>query len=158
MLTEGQANRLWGWMIEAEVRSYYFGDLAARYTKQKQIITGLSFFLSSGAAATLAVKAYWAPLALATIAACLAAYSIAVSLDRRVVTMSKLHYQWNHLAADYERLWHHWYEDNAEETLQDLLKRDREASQVGSCEAPWDEPLIGKWQDRVNVLRGLAAA
>jgi hypothetical protein len=156
-LTEAHVDRVWQWMIEAEVRSYYFGELASRDTKKKQIITGLSFFLSSGAAATLAAKLYWAPLILASIAAVLTAYSVAVGLDKRAIAMAKLHHQWNVLSADYERLWHHWYEDDAEERLDEILRRDREASQTGTVEAPYDESLIDKWQDRVNILRGLAA-
>jgi hypothetical protein len=61
------------------------------------------------------------------------------------------------LSADYERLWHHWYEDDAEGRLEEILRRDREASQAGTVEAPYKESLIDKWQDRVNILHGLTA-
>ena len=53
MLTDDQIKRVWENMLAAEARSLYFGDLAARYTRRKRVITGASFFLSSGAAATL---------------------------------------------------------------------------------------------------------
>jgi hypothetical protein len=158
MLTENQTNRVWEKMIAAEVRSLYFGDLATRYTRRKQVITGLSFFLSSGAVVTLATKMeLWIPLVMSAIAAALTACSIAIGLDKAAPGMAKLHYTWNHLAADFERLWNHWHEDDAEAVFQDLLRRAREASQI-STEAPYDERLIAKWEDRVLAQYGLAAA
>jgi hypothetical protein len=100
---------------------------------------------------------FWAPLVLASIAAALSAYSIAVGLDRVAGKMAELQSQWSMLSANYERLWHHWYEDDAEERLDEILRRDREVSQAGT-EAPNKEFLIEKWQDRVNLLRGSAVS
>ena len=158
MESENQANRIWEKMIGAEVRSLYYGDLATRCNKVKQIITGVTFFLSSGAAATLAAKApNWIPLVLAVFGAILMAYSIAVNLDKRASALSKLHYQWNHLSADYENLWNHWYEDDAEEVLERLLRRAREASEAGT-ELPYNEKLIEKWGERVYSKFGHNAA
>jgi len=48
MLSEAQIKRVWDNMLAAETRALYFGDLASRYTRQKQWIAGISFFLSSG--------------------------------------------------------------------------------------------------------------
>jgi len=76
------------------------------------------------------------------------AYSIAIGLDRCIKTLTELHYQWNHLSADYERLWNHWREDDAENVLQELLKRAREASEIGT-EMPYDSKLVEKWQKMV---------
>jgi hypothetical protein len=65
MLNESQVNQVWENMLAAEVRALYFADLASRYTRQKQIITGLSFFLSSWAAATIiAQSSTWVPVVL----------------------------------------------------------------------------------------------
>jgi hypothetical protein len=155
-LNEAQTSRVWQLMVEAEVRSYYFGDLASRFTRQKQIITGLSFFLSSGAAATIAARLYWAPLISASIAAGLTAYSIAAGLDRRAGEMAQLHHDWAMLSSDYERLWHHWYEEDADSRLAEIQRRDGEVSRK-STEAPYDRSLLDKWQDRVNDLRGVTA-
>ena len=47
MHNEFQTNLVWENMLAAETRSLYFGDLATRYTRRKQCITGSSFFLSS---------------------------------------------------------------------------------------------------------------
>ena len=146
MLIEGQTNRVWEKMLEAEVRSLYFGDLATSYTKRKQAITGLSFILSSGAAATVAAHTSWLyPLVTSAISAALTGYSIAVGLDRKAATMAKLHASWNQLQADYERLWYHWGDDDAEAQFDALQKQERIASETGAVEAPYDVPRIEKW-------------
>ncbi len=108
MLTDSQIADVWKGQIEAEVRSLYFGDLASDYARRKQWITGLSFFLSSGAAATLIAKLpVWFPIALSTIVALITAYAVAVNLDSKIRTMAKLHYAWNQIGNDYRRLWNH---------------------------------------------------
>ena len=159
MLQEIQVNRVWQMTYEAEVRAFYFGDLASRYTRRKQIITGMSFFLSSGAAATiLASSPKWVPISLSAVAAILTAYSISVNLDRKALTMAKLHSTWNRLAVEYERLWHHWYQDDAQTILEELQDRSIEASESGT-EAPYDERLLDKWAERAyNKYNSSAAA
>jgi hypothetical protein len=57
-------------MLAAETRALYFSDLATGYASQKQWITGLSFFLSSGAAATIIGRApAWLPVVLSVVTA-----------------------------------------------------------------------------------------
>jgi hypothetical protein len=86
VLTENERTLVWTKAYEADIRSLYFGDQAVRYTKHKQIITGVSLFLSSGAAAALIASApKFIPTILAVIVAVLTAYSMAVGLDRRIV-------------------------------------------------------------------------
>jgi hypothetical protein len=150
MLTEHEVGRIWQRMVESEVRSLYFADLASNYRRQKQIITGTSFVLSSGAVATLAVasSSKWVPLAFSLIIAVMTAYSIAIGLDKRVSALSKLHNEWNRLQWDYERLWNHWSDDGAEETLRELIQRAREASEIGT-EMPYDKRRINKWEQFV---------
>ena len=138
-------------MIEAEVRSLYFAELANRFTVRKQIISGVTFFLSSGAAASLIGKApAWVPIVLSVLTAGASAYSIAVSLDRKASTMAKLHSAWNKIQSEYDRLWNHWYEDEAEAAFSELIRREQEVSETATTEAPWDTRLIDKWQDHVN--------
>jgi hypothetical protein len=150
MLTEDQANRVWEKMVEAEVRSLYFADLATYYTRNKQIITASSFLLSSGAAATVAAHtSFWFPLVTSAVSAALSGYSIAVGLDRKAATMAKLHSSWNELHADYERLWYHWRDEDAEAQFDELQKRGRGASETGSIEAPYDVTRFDKWTDWV---------
>lgn len=157
-MTEAQINRVWEKMIEAEVRSLYFGHLASMFSKRKQVISGVSFFLSSGAAVMLLAKMdYLGPLVSSLVAAGLTAYTIAFDLDRKAAMMAKLHYTWNKLAADYDRLWNHWYEDNAEIEFDEIARLGREASELATTEAPYNKQLITKWQDHVHAQYGIAA-
>jgi hypothetical protein len=150
MLNDFQARRVWENMLAAETRSLYFADLASRYTKRKQFITGISFFLSSGAAASLIGKLpQWVPLAASTLAAVAGAYSIAVGLDRKTGTMAKLHSTWGQISTEYERLWNHQGDADAEARLDEMVQREKEPSELATTEAPNDQKLIGEWQDRV---------
>lgn len=150
MLTDNQVNRVWEKLISAETRSLYFGDLAALYTKRKQWITGISFFLASGAAATLAGGLPQAVSEiLASVVAILTAYSIAVGLDRKALTMARLHHGWSEIAYSCDRLWNHAYEDSAENTFEDIARKERELSEVATTEAPNDPSRMDKWQEQV---------
>ncbi len=150
MLNEYQVSRVWESMLAAEARSLYFADLAASYTRRKQWITGLSFFLSSGAAATLIGKAPESvPILLAVVVAMVNAYSIAINLDRKIGTMVKLHSTWNNIRSQYERLWNHAYDEDAEAQLASIIQEEREPSGLAATEAPNDQKLLGKWQDHV---------
>jgi len=158
MLTENQVNRVWEKLISAETRSLYFGDLAALYTSRKQWITGVSFFLASGAAATLAGGLPHAiSEILASIVAILTAYSIAVGLDRKAITMARLHHGWNEIASSCDRLWNHAYEESAESTFEDIARKERELSEVAATEAPNDPNRMDKWQEQVFRQYHLAA-
>lgn len=159
MLTDNQIADAWDSRISAEVRSLYFGDLTSLYAKQKQWITFLSFFLSSGAAATLIGKApTWVPTALALGVAAMTAYAVASNLDSKIRTMSKLHYGWNQIGADYARLWSHTYEEEAEAQLEDLRRRESELSELATTDAPNDPSRMSRWQDQVFKLHHLTGA
>jgi hypothetical protein len=150
VLTQDQINRVWENMLAAETRSLYFGDLTNRYTRRKQWIIGLSFFFSSGAAATVIAKApdiVPATLALAT--AAITAYSMAINLDGRIGTLAKLHSLWNQIAEDFDRLWNHAYDEDAEDQLKELFRREREASELATTDAPNNQKLLAEWQQRV---------
>jgi hypothetical protein len=155
-LTEDQTSRVWENMLAAETRALYFGDLTTQYTRQKQWITGSSFFLSSGAAATLISKApSWVPLILAITTAILTAYAMAVNLDGRIATMAKLHSSWNQIAADYDRLWNHVYDEEAEIQLEEIFSRERDSSELAATDAPNKPKLLAQWQQRVFALHRL---
>jgi hypothetical protein len=150
LLNEFQIRRVWENMLASEARSLYFGDLASRYTRNKQWITGLSFFLSTGAAATVIARApEFVPATLAIIVAAMTAYSIAINLDRKILTMVQLHSSWNDIARQYDRLWNHAYEHDAEDRLNAIIQSEREPSETATTEAPNDQKLLSRWQDRV---------
>ncbi len=153
MLTEFQTNRVWENMLAAETRALYFGDFATRYTRRKQWITGASFFLSSGAAATIIAKSpLWVPLVLALVSALATAYAMAVNLDRRIATMAKLHSAWNQIATEYDRLWNHTNDEDAETQLESIMEKEKEPSELATTDAPNDQKLLAQWQDRVFSL------
>ncbi len=158
MLNEFQTTRVWENMLAAEARALYFGDLASRYTRQKQWITGASFLLSSGAAATIIAKApQWVPVVLALVVAVATAYAIAVNLDGRIATMAQLHSTWSQIANEYDRLWNHVSEDDAESQLAKIMEREMEPSKLATTDAPNDQKLMAKWQDRVFTLYHLTS-
>ena len=155
-MTESQINNVWERLISAEVRSLYFADLTGRYSRRKQWITGRSFFLSSAAAAALGAKApTWAPLIMAALVAVLSAYSISAGLERKVQTMAKLHCSWLQLATDYDRLWNHFYDDDAERELARLVNGEKDLSRLPPTEIPNDPPRMAKWEDHVFQQHGL---
>lgn len=159
MLSEEQITNVWEGRISAEVRSLYFGDLANHYSTQKQWTTGLTFFLSSGAAATLIAKLpVWYPTVLSFTVAVITAYAVAVNLDSKIRTMSKLHYAWAQISNDYTHLWNHTYKDEAEDKLEDLQRRESEFSELATTDAPHDAARMEHWQDHVFKLYRLESA
>ena len=150
MLSEDQITSLWERRIAAEVRSLYFGDLANRYSKQKQIITGVVFFFSSGAAGSLIGKLpTWVPVSLSLFVAVLTAYTIAVNLDVTVRTMAKFNYQWSELAQAYETLWSNVHGADAALDFESLCRRARDLSELATTDAPNDQKRLAYWQDHV---------
>ena len=132
------------------MRSLYFADLANTYAVRKQWITGISFFLSSGAAATLIGKLpAYVPIVLSLIVAVVTAYSIAVNLDSKIRTMVKLHIGWTQIGNDYKRLWNHTYAEDAESEFEDLQRREEEFSEIATTEAPNDGKRMLRWTDQV---------
>jgi len=159
MLTEAQIDDVWKSQLAAETRALYFADLASRYTTQKKWITALSFFLSSGAAATLVARLpSWVPLILSLTTAVITSYSVAFGLDSRMRSMAKFHSQNSELATDYERLWNNVYSDDAGSTLEALIRRDRQISEAAALEAPNNQKLMGRWQDHILRQHGLPTA
>ena len=123
--------------------------LAAKYTRRKQLLAAVVLFFSSGAAVSAGLKlpSVFA-ITLSVIIAGISAYTISFGLDKVTATFTKLHISWNELNAAYFELWNHWYEENAEETLNELLKRGREASELAT-EVPYNEALSNTWSDRI---------
>ena len=159
MLTESQITDVWEGQISAETRALYFGDWANIYSSRKQWITGLSFFLSSAAAATLIAKMpVWFPTALSTTVAIITAYAVAVNLDSKIRTMAKLHYAWTMIGNDYGRLWNHTYKDDAAAELEDLQRRELELSELATTDAPNDPKRLTRWQEQVFKLHRLESA
>ena len=151
MLNDFQRKQVWEGMLSAETRALYFADLARQYTTRKQWISGLSFFLSSAVAVSLftRVPQVNALTIGAFIVGVLNAYSIAVGLDRKIGTMVKLHSTWQAIATEYNHLWNHLEDADAENRLDAIVEQERGPSELASTEAPNKEKLMAKWQARV---------
>jgi hypothetical protein len=159
MLTANQIDDVWEGTISSEVRSLYFGDLANIYSTRKQWISGISFFLASGAFATMLGKLpVWIPITCSLIVALANAYSVAVGLDSKIRTMAKLHYAWQQIGNDYNRLWNHTYDDDAEAQFEDLQRRQLEISELATTDAPNNTKKLSHWQDVVFKLHRLESA
>lgn len=157
--TEGQIHDLWDRMISSEVRALYFADLTSVLSKRKQWIAGLSFFLSSGAAATLlAGMPKFVAIGCSLIVAGMAAYVFAFNLDAKIQTWGKLHLEWNQLADEYSDLWNNTYAANARERLEALVRKEREISAIAATDAPNDQKRMKRWQLHVFRLHRLASA
>jgi hypothetical protein len=150
MLTDDQITSVWERQLASEVRALYFGELASKYTVQKQWISGLSFFLASSAAATIVAKSpAWLPILLACLTALLSAYSVARGLDGATRTMSKFQFAWGELAAGYEAIWNSTWQDDASARLALLSGRENDLSSQASTEAPNNQSRLDYWQQQV---------
>lgn len=159
MLTEYQVSCVWENMLSAETRAFYFGDLGIRYTRRKQWITGIAFFLQSGVVATLAARApTWTPLLLGLIGVALSAYAIAVNLDGKANTMTKLYAAWHGIALQYEQLWSHTWADDAEDQFTAIVARERDPSELAIGNAPYDKRRLSQWQDHVLAMHHVQTA
>ena len=150
MLTKSQVDEVWNSMFKAEVRSYYYGDLASRYTRWKKVLTGSSFLLSSIAVALVVggAEGQYIFATLNLIIAATSGFSIGFSLDENVARMSRLRHSWSQVADEYERLWNRWYEEPAEHTLLKLQQQARLLSDEG-IQAPRRQKLLAYWYDQV---------
>lgn len=147
MLTKAQADRAWQEMAASEIRGLYFAELANQYARRKQWLNAATFLLSSGAVVSafgnLMPTLFPGLLGLAV--ATLTGVAMGSRLDEKAAVTTKLHASWNHLAWEYEHLWNHWNESNAERTLATLQQRTRELSEVGTS-APYKPKRISYWR------------
>ena len=151
MLSQPQIDTVWENKMCAEARSNYFGELASRESTIKRWISGASFFLSSAAVVTLVAKLPpWASIALSIPVALANGYTIAVNLDGKLKTLGRLHIQWLQLEHDYDRLWSHTSDEDAEATLERCLERERDLSEIAATEIGHDEERWKKWLDIVH--------
>ena len=150
MLTDKETEKVWEYMVKAEVRSLYFGALAVTYRRKKQAIEFLTLLFSSSAVVTslLEVLPAWILAMVSVPPAVMMAYSIGTALSRKIRSLEKLHSRWNRLADDYRRLWNHSQDESAQDELARLRDRSREVSEAG-LQAPYKEKLITRWADHV---------
>lgn len=157
MLVEEQVRDVWKKLIDAETRTYYFGDLAGFYFRQKQIVTFLSLFLSCSAVGTVLLKApTWITAMMSMVVALAAAYALAFDLDQKTRIMAALNHSWAEVASGYERIWESPYNAESEALYSQLEETVRDL--MAMIEAPKDQKRMAKWKDRVLELRNVKEA
>ena len=161
-LNELQRKRLWEDLLLAEARSYYFGDLAARYNRVQRVITWLSLIASSGAMLTAVSGAVaasgqvWIPAVLALATSGITFYSLVAQNQKRASDATDLHTRWAKLARSYERLWEDRYADDALARLDAIEDSDPELSKP-AVGLPWDRKRMRRWQEHVEYLHSAVA-
>ena len=155
-MSENQITTAWERLISAETYALYFGNLASRYSAQRQFVTFVSFFFSSGAAVTaLSRLPFWVPTAFSLVVVITTAYSVAIGLESKIKSMAKLHYSWMVLAHEYTQLWERTWADDADTLLYDLMRREQDLSLLATTDAPNDSEMMLKSQLRIFQLRHL---
>lgn len=158
MLSEAQIRRVWEGMLGAEIRSYYFADLAQSYMQQQKLVTWGTLLFSSGAfamvVATVPSELAWMRSVFPMAAAALSGYSLVQQNQKRATDSADLHFRWNKLYREYERLWENVYRDDAEAILNGLSDRAAELSK-SSTAFPSDSTAMLKWQNHVERHHGV---
>ena len=157
MLNEDQIQQIWEGMISAETRALYFADLGRMTTIRKQWITGISFFLATGAAAELIAKGpAWVAIISASLVAVMSAYSMAVNLDKNIPTLIQLHAGWARIADDYQNLWNHVYVDDAESRMLAIQEQEKRYSEMAVSGIQYEPKRLEKWEHHIFYLRNLS--
>ncbi len=156
MVVESQRERVWEEWLGAEIRAYYFGDLADSYFRQQRLATWLTLFFSSGAVVTSIAKVPegfgWVAAALALFAAAVSLLSLVRQNVKAAVDSADLHYRWNKLATEYRNLWDGLETADVPARLAELSEREAEVSKSGTA-LPYSEKRMLHWQDLVERNR-----
>ena len=57
--------------------------------------------------------------------------------------MAMLHGAWNQISTDYDRLWNHAYDEDAEHQLDEIFGQEREASGLAADGCPYNPKTLG---------------
>jgi len=150
-LTQSQIEQLWEDKMAAEARAAYFAEIASRESTLKRWITGGSFILGSAAVVTILSKSPpWITVICSALIAIANGYQIAVGQDAKIRTAGKLHMGWLGLEHDYERLWSHTHDNDAEDVLQQCLGRERELSETAATEIGYKGKRWTYWLQTIH--------
>lgn len=69
----------------------------------------------------------------------------AVGQDNEIKTATKLHIGWLQLQHDYDHLWSHVHDEEAEKQWEECLARERGLSEVAAVEIGHNTKLWHKW-------------
>ncbi len=139
--------------------SRYYGHVAAKLDRREKRLSGLIFFLSSGAAVSfLANVDVWLPAVLALLVAGLSAWSWNSKYSQRSFYSSGLRKKFADLTAETKLLWGHLTQledDDIESQWQALDRRATEISEQAPSQVGLDRQLQEQsFDEAVNVLSG----
>lgn len=150
-LTEAQVEQLWQNKMAAEARANYFAEIASIESIRKRWITGGSFILGSATVVTILSKCPpWSSVLCSALIAIANGYQIAIGQDGKIRTAGKLHLGWLKLEHNYERLWSHTGDNDAESILQECLDCERELSETAATEIGHKQKRWLYWLDKVH--------
>lgn len=151
MLTTAQRETLWQNKMAAEARACYFGEFANWEGSLKRTIGFITLFASSGAAVSLLSKGpNWLPVVLSLAIAFLSTYTTATNQDGKIKTLGRLHLEWLRLEHDYDRLWSHFNDEDAESEFDRCLERERDLSETAATEIPHKSERWKYWLDTIH--------
>lgn len=155
MLTDLQRKAVWEGWLSAEIRANYFADLSGRYQRTQRIVTWATLVFSSGAffallSDWLPPKFSWVRPVLAFATAALSLWSLTSRNERREIDCLALHFRWNILAQEFERLWDDVHADSSEARFREMQERSAQLSKIGAS-FPNKQKLLLKWQDYVEL-------
>lgn len=156
MASDAQRNRVWEDWLSAEIRAYYFADIAFRLESRQRVAHWVTLFGASGVVTSLlSTLPRWVALVLAVILTAVSIYSVVVQNQKRAADAKDLHFRWNTLASEYHDLW-----DNIEaapdlvQAIQQLAQRAAEASR-SAVGLPAEEGRLNHWYDVVLEQHGV---
>jgi hypothetical protein len=150
VLTQPQIEKLWQSKMEADARSAYFADLLACESRLKRIIVSTSFVLSSAVVVSTLASHPHISLVCAIVVVCSQGYTIGINQDAKIKSLSRLHTEWLRLSHDYDRLWSHTQDLDAEELLNRFEDRELDLSEMAASEVDHREKKWLKWLDIVH--------
>lgn len=146
---------VWEEMVYANMRASYFGDLVRVYQERDKWIRAAVLVLSAGSMATVmlsldqSVKLVF-PM-LATVGSLWLLLSQYSTLSRDA---SELNMDWGNIAKEYERLWNHLDEPDAEVTYERIYENAGKLSTQGA-KFPQSGKRLEHWFDHsVAMLMG----
>jgi len=147
VLTEPQIERLWSLKLAAEARALYFADIANRESAIKRWITGGTFVLGSATLVTLLSSHNRISIFVTAIITIANGYQIAVNQESKIKTAGKLHLAWERLECDYDSLWSHVHDADAEQKFLLLQERERDLSETAATEIGHNAKHWNFWWD-----------
>ena len=143
---------VWEEMLCADMRANYFAELLRTYQKRDKWIRVGVLLASSGAVVTaLSEMSAWIKL-LAPIVAAAGSFWLLISQYSTLARdAADLHSGWAGLAKDYEHLWNHLKEPQAEATFEQIHERGESLAKM-AAKFPYKAKRLEFWLDQAAAL------